>query len=60
MPVRDASRVVRIYPVDETGRRHNLFSYPDYQSYRDQQQSFEALVASWRSAPAAGASSAIS
>ena len=45
MPVRDASRIVRIYPVDETGRRHNLFSYPDYQSYRDQQQSFEALVA---------------
>ena len=45
MPVRDASRVVRIYPVDENGRRHNLFSYPDYQSYRDQQQSFDALVA---------------
>jgi hypothetical protein len=45
MPVRDASRVVRIYPVDETGQRRNLFSYPDYQSYRDQQQSFEAFVA---------------
>jgi putative ABC transport system permease protein len=30
MPVRDAERVVRIYPVDGTGRRQNLFSYPDY------------------------------
>ena len=45
MPVRDASRIVRIYPVDDTGRRQNLFSYPDYQSYRDQLQSFDALVA---------------
>jgi predicted permease len=45
MPVRDASRVVRIFPVDENGRRHNLVSYPDYQAYRDQLQSFDALVA---------------
>jgi predicted permease len=30
MPVEDAGRVVRIYPVDAAGRRHNLFSYPDY------------------------------
>src|SRR4026209_1466204 len=45
MPVRDAGRVVRIYPIDEHGRRQNLFSYPDYQSYRDQARSFDALVA---------------
>ena len=44
MPVRDASRVVRIYPVDADGRRRNLFSYPDVESYRAQLQSFEALV----------------
>src|SRR4029453_10337755 len=45
MPVRDASRIVRIYPIAAAGHRHNLFSYPDYQSYRDQVQSFDALVA---------------
>ena len=28
IPVPDAGRVVRVYPVDETGRRSNLFSYP--------------------------------
>ena len=45
MPVRDASRIVRIYPIAPDGHRHNLFSYPDYQSYCDQLQSFDALVA---------------
>ena len=45
MPVRDADRIVRIYPIDANGRRRNLFSYPDYQSYRDQLTSFDALVA---------------
>ena len=45
MPVRDADRIVRICPLDAEGRRRNLFSYPDYQSYRDQLTSFDALVA---------------
>ena len=31
MPVRDAARVVRVYPVGRTGQQRNLFSYPDYQ-----------------------------
>src|SRR5262245_7013069 len=30
MPVRDADRVVRLYPLDARGHRQNLFSYPDY------------------------------
>ncbi len=45
MPVRDGSGIVRLYPVDANGRRQNLFSYPDYQSYREQLTSFDALVA---------------
>jgi predicted permease len=45
MPVRDASRIVRIYPVTADGRRQNLFSYPDYESYRDALQSFDGVVA---------------
>ena len=45
MPVRDAGRIVRLYPVDADGRRRNLFSYPDVQSYREQLTSFDALVA---------------
>src|SRR3954470_16677504 len=45
MPVRDATRVVRIYPVDANGSRQNLFSYPDYQSYREQLESFDAVLA---------------
>ena len=45
MPVRDAWRIVRIYPIAPDGHRQNLFSNPDYQSYRDQLQSFDALVA---------------
>ena len=34
MPVRDAGRVVRLHPIDASGRRENLFSYPDYLDYR--------------------------
>src|SRR4029078_12636290 len=34
MPVRDAERVVRLYPVDAQGHRQNLFSYPDYRDYQ--------------------------
>src|SRR3954467_5561952 len=45
MPVRDAARVVRVYPIDPDGHRQNLFSYPDFESYRQQLQSFDALVA---------------
>ena len=45
MPVRDAARVVRVYPVDATGRRQNLFSYPDFADYRAQSRGFDALAA---------------
>ena len=36
LPVPEAGRVVRIYPVDEHGRRRNLFSYPDVVDLRAQ------------------------
>ena len=45
MPVPDAGRVVRVYPVDANGRRGNLFSYPDYEDYRRAGGAFEALAA---------------
>jgi predicted permease len=45
MPVRDASRVVRVYPVDDTGRTSNLFSYPDFLDYRAASPSFDTLAA---------------
>jgi len=45
MPVRDASRVVRVYPVDESGRTSNLFSYPDFLDYRAASPSFDTLAA---------------
>ena len=45
MPVRDATRVVRIFPVDETGRRQNLFSYRDFLDYRADAPGFEGLTA---------------
>jgi macrolide transport system ATP-binding/permease protein len=45
MPVRDPAGLVRVYPVDQTGRRQNLFSYPDYVDHRDQNGLFEGLVA---------------
>ena len=44
MPVRDASRVVRIYPVDEAGHTSNLFSFADFSDYRAA-MSFETLAA---------------
>jgi predicted permease len=34
MPVRDPGRVVRVFPIDARGHRHNLFSYSDYLEYR--------------------------
>jgi macrolide transport system ATP-binding/permease protein len=45
MPVRDASRVVRVYPADETGRTANLFSFADFSDYRAAALSFETLAA---------------
>jgi predicted permease len=45
MPVPDAGRVVRAYPVDANGRRGNLFSYPDYEDYWRADSAFETLAA---------------
>ena len=45
MPVRDASDVVRIFPVDETGRRQNTFSNRDFLDYRADAPGFEGLTA---------------
>ncbi len=45
MPVRDAAHVVRVYPLDPTGRRQNLVSYPDYLDYRTQAHGFDTLAA---------------
>jgi len=45
MPVPDASRVVRAYPVDRDGRRGNLFSVPDYEDFRRGDTAFETLAA---------------
>jgi macrolide transport system ATP-binding/permease protein len=44
IPAPDASRIVRMYPVDRDGRRRNLFSYPDYLDYRSQAQGFEVVA----------------
>src|SRR5262245_29156981 len=45
LPVPDASRVVRVYPVDERGRRGNLFAYPDVADFRAQASDvFETLA----------------
>jgi predicted permease len=44
MPVRDAERVVRIYPMDGTGRRQNLFSYPDYVDLSTAVHAFEGIA----------------
>jgi predicted permease len=44
MPVRDAGRIVRIYPVDEAGRRQNLFSYPDYVDLSTALHAFEGMA----------------
>lgn len=44
MPVPSASRVVRVYPVDSTGARGNLFSYPDFLDYQRAGLGFETLA----------------
>jgi predicted permease len=43
MPVPEARRVVRVFPVDAHGRR-NLFSYPDFVDYRAQATGFAVLA----------------
>jgi hypothetical protein len=45
MPVRDADRVVRLYPVDTRGHRRNLFSYADYADYRNAASMFDDVTA---------------
>ena len=45
MPVRDADRVVRLFPADTQGQPRNLFSYPDYVDYREQARGFDVLAA---------------
>ena len=45
MPVPDADRVVRAYPVDSRGRQGNLFSFPDYRDYREHAAVFGAIAA---------------
>src|SRR3954466_10115357 len=45
MPVPEAARVVRVYPIQPDGRRGNLFSYADYFDYRDSVPPFETLAA---------------
>src|SRR5262245_55779137 len=46
LPVPDAGRVVRVYPINERGRRGNLFSYPDVADFRAQASDvFETLAA---------------
>ena len=46
LPVPDAGRVVRVYPLDERGRRGNLVSYADVADFRAQASDvFETLAA---------------
>ena len=45
MPVPAAHRVVRVFPIDATGRRHNLFSSADARDYRAQATGFDVLAA---------------
>jgi predicted permease len=45
MPVRDADRVVRLYPIDARGHRQNLFSYADYADYRNAGSMFDDVTA---------------
>jgi predicted permease len=45
MPVPDADRVVRVYPVDAKGRRQNLFSHADVHDYLEQAAGFDVLAA---------------
>jgi hypothetical protein len=44
MPVRDAERIVRIYPVDADGRRQNLFSHPDSVDRSTALHAFEGMA----------------
>jgi predicted permease len=45
LPVPAAHRVVRVFPIDATGRRHNLFSSADARDYRAQASGFDVLAA---------------
>ncbi len=45
MPVRDANRVVRLYPIDDRGHRQNLLSYADYLDYRKAASMFDDVTA---------------
>jgi len=45
MPVPFASRVLRLYPVTESGKRDNLFSIPDYEDSQRYARVFETLAA---------------
>src|SRR5436190_23286059 len=47
LPVPDAGRVVRIHPVDERGRRGNLFAYPDVADARAQASEVLGTVAAY-------------
>ena len=44
IPVPDAGRVVRVYPVSADGKRNNAFSYPDYLDYRRADTPFDTLA----------------
>lgn len=44
IPVPDAARVVRAYPVEADGHRDTAFSYADYLDYRQADTPFETLV----------------
>jgi len=57
IPVPSASRVVRLYPVDEKGRRGNLFSEADYRDYQRIGGGFDALAGYVPSEMTAGRSS---
>jgi putative ABC transport system permease protein len=45
MPVPNPDRVVRLRPIDATGRGQSLVSYLDYIDYREQNHVFDGLVA---------------
>jgi predicted permease len=45
MPIPGATRVVRLHPVDASGRIGNLISYSDYLDYRSGSAAFEAMAA---------------
>ena len=45
LPVPEAGRVFRVYPLDDQARRGNAFSYPDYLDYQRAGGMFETLAA---------------